>query len=610
MLNRKKIELLAPAKNLEYGKTAVRYGADAVYIAAESFGARASAGNSIDDIEDLCRYAHSFNAKVYATLNTIIYESELVEARKTAIRLYEAGADALIIQDMAFMQMHLPPIQLFASTQAHNYEVSKIKFLESCGIERFILARELNLEQIAEIRQNTEAELEFFVHGALCVSFSGRCYISHFEKGRSGNRGECSQLCRMKYDLLDKNNKTIIHDKYLLSPKDLNLSDYLEKLLFAGISSFKIEGRLKDLNYVKNITAFYRNKLDALFVEHPEFEKSSDGRQYFAFEPQPERSFNRGFTNYFIEGRRESVVNMNSPKSIGQFIGKVVDVSDRSFLLKTNEEVVSGDGLCFLTKSGDLEGFYVNKATAGNIFPNKIIDIPIGSEIYRNQDYAFDKVLENDRSERKLSVRFNVSQVSDTEILFSCKDDFGNVCEELVICEAAKSASDNIRSIIAEQLAKSGGTIFEVDKVEVSENLNCHLPKSKINAIRRKLFDLLLEKRIANYRRAIRTDDIYDQTFPSSEVDYTENVANSMAEQFYNKFGAHVKQKAFELLDDRKGLVLMTTKHCLKYEIGDCPRINKGNVYGNAEQMQLKRGKSKYRLEFNCKDCLMNIIAE
>lgn len=610
MAEKTKIELLSPAKNKEYGMTAIRYGADAVYIAAESFGARAAAGNSIEDIAELCSYAHQFSAKVYATVNTLIYDHELPNARETVHKLYDAGADAIIIQDMAFLQMDLPPIPIFASTQVHNYEPEKIQFLETCGIKRFILARELNLSQIEDIKNKTEAELEAFVHGALCVSFSGRCYMSAFETGRSGNRGECSQLCRMKYDLLDHRGNAVIKDKYLLSTKDLNLSDYLEKLICAGITSLKIEGRLKDINYVKNITAFYRKKLDAIFENSNQFEKSSFGNISMHFEPQPDRSFNRGFTNYFIDGRTDSVINPRSPKSLGQYLGRVVDVRNRLLKIETNELITSGDGLCYFDEEDNLVGFYVNKVEAKGILPNKEISITIGAEVFRNQDFSFDKLLEQDKTERKIDVFIDVDIEQFNSIVFKAHDLQGNSSEYRVAADSAKSCEIDKSKTISEQLSKSGGTIFYVQVVNFAKEIHYSLPKSELNSIRRLLLNGLKNNILANYSRIERKADSRISLPNISEADYTENVANSMSEAFYAKHKINVKQKAFELLDERHGLLLMTTKHCLKYEVGDCPKLASNNQLENAKTMFLESGRRKYRLEFSCKECVMKIYAK
>lgn len=605
MINKRNIELLAPAKNAELGMTAIRYGADAVYIATQNYGARNGAGNDIEDIERLCKYAHQFNAKVYATLNTILYDDELEKAKLTAIDLYNAGVDAYIIQDMAFLMMDIPKLPLFASTQVHNYEAAKIKFLELSGISRIILARELNLKQIQDISNSVNAELEFFVHGALCVSFSGRCYLSHNATGKSGNRGECRQLCRLKYDLLDSKKNVIIKDKHLLSLKDLNLSDYIEQLLNAGISSFKIEGRLKDENYIKNITAYYRQKIDEAIANNDAFAKSSHGIVRHTFEPMPERSFNRGFSNYFIEGGSSELANFDTPKSLGQFLGKVIDIDANTFKIDTSEQISNADGLCFTGHDGVFDGFYVNKITDGYITPNKDINIRIGTSIYRNYDYSFDKILENDKSERKLTIKFAVD-ISNDYLKVSAFDNRNNH----ISGDISYQVSDNHKNIetLVTQLKKTGNTIFNVEDVEINFSKAVFVPISEINKLRRDLLEKLSRKIIENHQRQIIERNNAKGEFPASEVDYSENVSNSLAEEFYKKSGVKVKEKAFELIDDRKGKVLMMTKYCIKREIGQC--IKEQYRASNAEDMLISDGKRTYKLEFNCQKCVMKVLAQ
>ncbi|HOQ49637.1 MAG TPA: U32 family peptidase, partial [Candidatus Kapabacteria bacterium] len=457
MNNVRYIELLSPAQNLEYGIAAINYGADAVYIGANKFGARASVGNSTKDIEKLCRYAHLYNAKVYATLNTILYENELEQARNLVFELYDAGIDAIIIQDTAFLMMDLPPIQIFASTQMHNYELERIKFFDKIGISRFILARELNLKQIQEIRENIKAELEFFVHGALCVGLSGRCYASFHSTGYSGNRGECKQICCLRYDLFDAKGNTIIKQKHLLSLKDLNLSDYLEKLVDAGISSFKIEGRLKDINYVKNITAFYRKKIDELIERKQDIKKTSKGNIYLHFEPNPARTFSRGFTNYFIDDNHSKKANFETPKSIGQFIGVVSKVDKNKILIDTNEVIHNADGLCYFTENG-LEGFLVNKVENKWVIPNKQLKIEIGVKIYRNQDYEFEKLLSQNKTRRKLPIDIELNIENEyLKIKYLYEDMYA---ESKIAFET--SSNPKQIDIIENQLRKTNDTPFEI----------------------------------------------------------------------------------------------------------------------------------------------------
>lgn len=608
MNNRKGLELLAPAKNADYGEVAIRYGADAVYIGAESFGARAAAGNSIADITRLCDYAHRFSAKVYATLNTIIFENELDDAYKLAVALYNAGCDALIVQDMAFLKMDLPPIRLFASTQAHNYELERIRFLEQVGFDRIILARELSLKQINAIRQGTEVDLEFFVHGALCVSFSGQCYISSYKTGRSGNRGECSQMCRLKYDLLDDSGNNLIKDKYLLSPKDLNLSNYIGELANAGISSFKIEGRLKDLNYLKNITAYYRQKIDA-FIESSDFyTKDSIGSCHFDFNPQPERSFNRGFTDYNINGEVSNLVNTDSPKSFGMKLGKVIRTFNDKIFIRTNEKIISGDGLCFVGKDGRMDGFFVNETGDNYFIPNKIVTITEGTVIYRNQDYSFEKVLERDRTERYIGISIVSKKINELNYEFTVTDETGISASITISGKSKANNIDSIRCKTIEQISKTGNTIFKLNAIELND-FDLFLSISEINELRRQLLEKLITKRVESYQRISRTSFANSVvTVSDNSLDYSSNIANSLAEEFYLEHQFKIFEKAYELLDDKSNKVLMTTKHCLKKEIGRCPRTTSDQKLSN-DKLFIRNSGRLYSLEFDCNECLMKIKA-
>ncbi|MEJ5244919.1 MAG: U32 family peptidase [Bacteroidota bacterium] len=602
MNNTRYIELLSPAQNLEYGIAAINYGADAVYIGANKFGARASVGNSIQDIEKLCKCAHLYNAKVYVTLNTILYENELEQARKLVLELYDAGIDAIIIQDTAFLMMDLPPVQIFASTQMHNYELERIKFFDNIGISRFILARELNLKQIKEIRQNTKAELEFFVHGALCVGLSGRCYASFHSTGYSGNRGECKQICRLRYDLLDADGNTILKQKHLLSLKDLNLSDYLEKLSDAGISSFKIEGRLKDINYVKNITAFYRKKIDELIEKKQGLSKSSKGKVYLHFEPNPERTFNRGFTKYFIDDASSKMANLETPKSIGQFIGVVSNINKNKILIQTNEKINNADGLCYFTESG-LEGFLVNKVENNWVTPNKQLKIKIGTKIFRNQDYEFEKILSQNKTTRKLPV--DVELTIENHYL-NIKYIFENLFVESQI-NFQTSSNPKQNEIIENQLRKTNDTPFEVRKIINNIQIPIYIKISELNANRRKLLNALEKMIIDAYQRNSTKISLQTAIFPIDVVDYSENISNSLANKFYVMHGSNVKENAFEILHNKSNKVVMTTKYCIRREIGECPKDNKKRDHNN--KYYLQNAYKRYELEFDCVSCLMKLKA-
>jgi putative protease len=605
------IELLSPARNAAYGKVAIRHGADAVYIGALRFGARADAGNSIADISDLVRFAHLYKAKVYATLNTILYDNEIDDAARIAWQLYEAGVDALIIQDMGLLRCELPPLPLFASTQTHNTTVEKISFLEQVGFKRVILSRELCLHDIQKIRQNTKIELETFVHGALCVSFSGQCYMSHFLTGRSGNRGNCAQPCRSSYQLLDANKQLLVDKAYLLSLKDLNLSAYLLQLMHSGITSFKIEGRLKDLNYLKNITAFYRQKLDAM-MEQSEFCASSSGRTTFCFTPNPHKTFHRGYTDYFIEGRKDKVASPETQKSTGERLGWVSAVFPQYFVVETTHPVSQGDGLCWLHPQRGLEGTLVNGADGKKIFPAKPVQMTVGMEIFRNNDFRFEKELAGESADRRVRVVFELSE-EENGYRLSVTDEDDNTVSSFF--DAEKITAKNIEKAqqqIIQQLGKLGNTVFVARQVRFPDDLNCFILTADLNAMRRKLIEQLETVRLEKYRAKEEVRQESDVAFPDKKMDYRGNVANTKANEFYLAHGSTVTEEAFELQfkpnQSARSTVLMTTKHCIRYQYNACPvKQKKKNEW--KEPLYLRDSRHTYKLEFDCKKCIMKCIA-
>ncbi len=600
---RTKIELLAPAKNLEFGMTAINYGADAVYIGAAAFGARAAAGNPIEDIQKLCDYAHQFDAKVYATLNTILYDKEIEQARRIAIELYDIGIDAIIIQDLAFLDMELPDsLPLFASTQTNNYNLERIKFLDKCGFSRIILARELSLEQIQNVRKNTSAELEFFIHGAICVSLSGQCYISSYSTNRSGNRGECSQVCRHRFNLLSEDRKYLKRNKFLLSPKDLNLSEYIPQLIAAGITSFKIEGRLKDISYIKNVVAYYRNIIDNILSENNKLTKSSKGNTIVQFTPNLEYSFNRGFTSYFIDDRKDKIINELTPKSIGEKIGKVLDSRNNQLKIENMNKIAVGDGL-FYTSNKNSDGFYVNKIVDKFIIPNKLIEIPIGTMIYRNYNHNFEKMLEKDKSERKIDISINIKQINNSTIEITADDSYNSSVSITIKIE--NSTNDLVPKLI-NQLSKTGGTIYNVIDIKAVGEIFGTIQIAKLNEVRRILLNDLTNKRIANRKKIASRKMTEQPKYPIGTLDYSANISNSISEEFYKKSFSEIKEKAFELLSDRNGKVLMTTKHCLKFDLDDCPKYN-DNAKNQHNIMYLEDKSNKYKVTFDCKHCFMII---
>nr|WP_320119009.1 U32 family peptidase [uncultured Marinifilum sp.] len=605
----KKIELLAPAKNLETGIAAINYGADAVYIGAPKFGARSAAGNTLDDIKELIDYAHQYWAKVFITMNTILYDNELKEAEQLIHKLYEIGADALIVQDMGILEMDLPPIELHASTQTHNYDLERIQFLEKVGFKRIILARELSLEQIKNIKKYTNVELEYFIHGALCVSLSGQCYFSQAINGRSANRGECSQACRMKYDLVDEKGTVIAKDKYLLSLKDLNLSDHLEEVIESGICSLKIEGRLKDSSYLKNVTSYYRQKLDSIFDKKREFQASSSGQININFTPDLNKTFNRGYTNYFFSGRVPEIANFYTPKSLGKEIGKIVDVKKDHFIVDSKFTLNNGDGLCFFNKNKLLKGILVNGVKGNKVFPNDMSMIQNGVILYRNNDHEFSKILKRDNSIRKISVEFFLNIFENTLNLTAIDEDEISANIELKgefeIARNEEMAIANIKK----QLQKTGDSIFTLNNIETEYDKVPFIQAKLLNELRRDCLKQLNENRLAAAKTEQSRPLISHPQYPTKELTYMGNVVNCNAKEFYNKCGVEKIEDGFELQQNNSGKTIMTTKHCLRHEFGLCNKEVKTGIKKNSP-LYLVDNKNRYRLEFNCQRCEMKIIFE
>jgi putative protease len=607
---RKKIEILAPAKNLYQGMAAINAGADAVYIGAPLFGARTNATNSVEDITEMVKYAHLFKAKVFVTINTILYENELETCRQLIWDLYNIGVDALIIQDMGILEMELPPIVLHASTQANNRDAGHVKFLADAGIKRVVLARELNLDQIQDIHKATDVELEFFVTGALCVSFSGNCYMSIANGERSANRGSCAQNCRLPYQLIDGKGTTLIENSHLLSIKDLDLSDELPNLIKAGISSFKIEGRLKDVVYVKNNTSYLRQKLDAFLQTHTdEFEKASSGRTFYNFEPGLDRSFNRGYTDYFVNQRHSKIGSWESPKSKGQYIGKLLEIKANGYRIENYELLNNGDGLHFINEQGEADGMLVNLIVNDLVVPNTLKSLPIGADIYRNLDAEFNRMLENENSAvRKIGVKMQFSETP-TGFMLHVVDEDGHTCSASL--EAPKEPAKNAEGLIdniKKNLAKTGNTPFITDEVAVEFSQNWFLPNSKVNEVRRQALEQLAEIRISEYQRDEHPIVKTDHPYPVQSIDFTYNVSNKLARAFYKRHSVTEIEKAFELQWDPGKSRVMVTKYCVKYELGKCPRYQRATMGEKVvEPLTLKHGEVEYKLKFNCKPCEMEI---
>lgn len=607
MIKPRKIELLAPAKNFECGIEAIKHGADAIYIGAPQFSARSAAGNTIDDIKSLAEYAHLFGAKIYVALNTILGDKELEDARKLIWQLYnDARIDALIIQDMGITMLDLPPIPLHASTQVDNRSIDKIKFLEQAGFTQVVLARELTSLQINEIAAQTNVTLEAFIHGALCVSYSGQCYLSQAISGRSANRGECAQYCRLPYSLMDSEGTVISTDKHLLSMKDLNLSADLENLIDAGVSSLKIEGRLKDVSYVKNTVAHYRSKLDEIINRRPEYLRASSGHSTYTFTPDINKSFNRGYTDYFLNGRKTNIWSVDSPKSIGEPVGKVTEVTTRFFKLNSNLTLANGDGLCFFNTKKELEGFQVNNVDGDKIFPSRLPQIKRGTFIYRNHDHEFEKLLQRKSAERKIDISINLKEIPFGFSLEAIDEDDTQVVLNFEYKKEAakKDQSENIRN----NLSKTGTTIFNVQSVNLELSQSYFIPSSVISDWRRLLTDRLLAMRVINYRQPIVKHKQTFHPFPVGKITYLGNVMNESSKQFYTQHKAQVVEIAFER-NPQESVPLMFTRHCIKFALGWCVKENKVK-HKYKEPFYLLYNNTRLRLDFDCKLCEMRVYRD
>ena len=600
------VELLAPARDLEAGFAAIDCGADAVYIGAPRFGAREQAGNTLQEIESLAGYAHRCWARVYVTLNTLLHDDELEEAVALARRLHDLGADGLIIQDTGLLEASLPPIPLIASTQMHNHTPERVAFLEGVGFQRAILARELSLEQIGAIRRSCGIELECFVHGALCVSYSGQCYLSLARGGRSGNRGQCAQPCRLPYRLVDGAGKTVSGRRHLLSLRDLNLSGQLSELLDAGITSFKIEGRLKDASYVKNIVTFYRQKLDPLLEErgmHP----SSSGRAAPAFTPDPAGSFNRSFTTYFIHGRGSDLTAWATPKHSGEPVGLVLRCQSGELRLEPGARPLhNGDGLAWFDDQGELQGVRVNRVEGERIILDQPLDLPPGTRILRNHDHEFTALLKKSAGSRVISVEIDVVE-EENGLLLRVQDEDGVTAEirAEVLYQPARDPGQALQTART-QLAKSGGTLFVVKEVRLGWRDPWFLPLSALNRMRRDLLTALLEERLRLHplqRIEIVPNGI---PFPVRSLDFHGNVLNRRARAFYTRHGVEKIAPAAESGIDLRAQRVMTSRYCLRGELGLCG--GQLHARGFAEPLHLIDDQNqRLRLEFRCDDCEMDI---
>ena len=651
----KKIELLSPAKNLEVGIAAINHGADAVYIGGPSFGAREKVGNSIEDIEKLCRHAALYDAKVYVTMNTLLFDNELDQARKLAYDCWNAGVDALIVQDMALLNMDdMPPIALHASTQCHNIEAEKVKFLEDVGFSQVVLARELSIDEIKDIRSKTSVPLEYFIHGALCVSYSGQCYLSHVIGGRSANRGACAQPCRLAWNLENKDGKRLISNRHLLSLRDLNNSKNIEELIDAGISSFKIEGRLKDIDYVKNVTAYYRNKIDEVIAKRDDLCRSSRGESNPAFYPAPEKSFSRGFTDYFIHGRQKYIDAPYSPKSMGEYLGTIEKVKNKSITIRTGKELHNGDGLCFLDRENNLLGFNVNavaenktRSLSQTITSNTDISMATrfkieGSKIFRNHDQVWEKELEKSNGNRKIKISLRFTDTEDgfalSAKLYNEDSEYvtTNISIEKEIAINTEKALDNIKS----KLSQWGDTEFSVEEIDVEfgqqttdngyrclslskaelgtstssvteeSQIAYFIRASVLGEMKKDLVEKLKSYLVEKHRNERDCRDVTpvasNVVYPKESLTYLGNVINKKSREFYERHGVEIIEDGLEKLHSNEETVVMTTKHCVRYANNICCK----EIGKPAESLYLFNEKGRFRLDFDCRNCCMKVIKE
>lgn len=633
----RKIELLAPAKNLECGIAAVDHGADAVYIGAAQFGARQTAGNSTEDIAELTRYAHQFGAAVYVTVNTIVYEKELAALEHLLKQLVEIGVDAILVQDMAVLEIYkklkaeyvargyrMPA--LHASTQTDNRSADKVKWLKENGFERVVLARELSLEEITDIHKaHPDVELEAFVHGALCVSYSGACYASQYFFNRSANRGECAQFCRMAFDLKDSDGETLVEDSYLLSLKDMCQLDRLGDLLEAGVCSLKIEGRLKDANYVKNVVATYSEALNAYIAKHSDkFRRSSFGKCSYTFTPALEKTFNRGFTHYFFNGRQKDISSFNTPKAMGEYVGYVKEIRRGSFNVAGTAMFANGDGLCFFNRQKKLEGFRVNRVENNRLFPLTMPkNLEPGMALYRNNDIEFERAMQGKTATRKLQVRF-VVDVVDGKLTFTATDECGRSAN-VVLNETPEKAQKSQHDNIVKQLEKLGNTVWTANEININNSADeFFIPSSRLAAVRRELLEALENTPVSNHTDKQAVGETATNSVNANNTVYADtiniaNVANTTAQNYYAAHGVKNAPTAFELNSDYKAgsttapsavPPLMTCRYCLRYALGYCVKNGgKRPTWHEPLHLEAKNG-IRVRLVFNCAKCQMEVYAE
>lgn len=606
------LELLAPAKNLECGIAAIDHGADAVYIGADHFGARAAAGNSTDDIARLCSYAHQFGARVYVTVNTIVYDNEIDSVRSLLKRIGEAGADAILVQDMALVSMLSDiGLEMHASTQTDNRTADKVEWLRGLGFKRVVLARELSVDEIAEIHaKHPDVELEVFVHGALCVSYSGQCYASQYCFQRSANRGECAQFCRLKFDLVDAEGKVIEHDRHLLSLKDMCQIDNLERLAEAGAVSFKIEGRLKDVAYVKNVTAAYSRRLDEIVAAHPDkYRRASFGRVDYGFDPDLRKTFNRGYTTYFADGRQPDIFSPDTPKALGEYVGKVKEVKRQCLTVSGVASFANGDGLCFINADRQLEGFRVNRAEGNHLYPSSMPrNLRQGVALYRNNDQQFERLLSRPSAVRRLSITMSLSATESGFALDVATED-GRKARVEAKAEHTVAQKPQHENIVR-QLSKLGTTIYDCTNITIPDDFPWFVPSSLLAQMRRDACAEVSEHSLTSKNPSpLTSNSLSPLTYKNpSRPPYLLNASNTLAVEFYRQLG--VEASAFETQKKHgEGEKLMQCRFCLRHALGYC--VNRGGRKPQWKEplfLRLPDGR-KFQLQFNCKRCEMYLLS-
>lgn len=614
------LELLSPARDTAIAREAILHGADAVYIGGPGFGARHNASNSLQDIADLVPFAHRFGAKVFVTLNTILHDDELEPARKLIGQFYDAGVDALIVQDMGIMELDIPPIELHASTQCDIRSVEKAKFLSDAGFSQIVLARELNLNQIRAIHESTDATIEFFIHGALCVAYSGQCYISHAQTGRSANRGDCSQACRLPYTLKDDQGRVVAYEKHLLSMKDNDQTANLAALIDAGVRSFKIEGRYKDMSYVKNITAHYRQMLDAIIEDRGDLARSSAGNTAHYFVPSTEKTFHRGSTDYFVNARKIDIGAFDTPTFVGLPVGEVLSVAKDHLDVETTEPLANGDGLNVMIKR-EVVGFRVNVAekTGENryrVFPNEmpaaLKTLRPRHTLNRNLDHNWQQALLKTSSERRVAVDIELGGWQEQLILTLTSEDGVSVTHTLDGQFDEANNPEKALTSLKEGLAKLGQTIYFARDVQITLPGALFVPNGQLNALRREAVEALDAARLANYQRGVRKPvSVPPPVYPETHLSFLANVYNYKAREFYQRYGVQLIDAAYEAHEEKGDVPVMITKHCLRFAFNLCPKQAKGNIKSwKATPMQLVHGDEVLTLRFDCKPCEMHVVGK